>query len=269
MPQVFASSPLQTRALVATQERGRRRRGRHARFVLGAAAFGSWLLSAAACGNATGDENVDTEPAGCTADEECSVGQVCEAAVCVDRLVVITRPAGPLACSVLSCPSGDGECCSAAAASATGNRRQDYESYLHMVRAADSVDGQVRADFRFDAPNQQGWLTFELAQEMDIRRLQFFGWHEGVADRFLSVNTNQADGGGCAFAFDLEWRPNPNPESEGGPQFVLGRDMQLDSDAFCYGGGEPGRATELAFAVFSTQPGPASLIISNIRINAD
>jgi hypothetical protein len=123
----------------------------------------------------------------------------------------------------------------------------------------------VRASFSFDAPDQQGWVTFQLDGEHDLSELEFTGRHAGVADRFLSVNTNRLDDGGCAFGFELDPLPR-RPGSE--PPFPLGNDVSFSSANFCYGNGVPGRASELAFAIFSTQPGDASLVISNITLHA-
>jgi hypothetical protein len=168
-------------------------------------------------------------------------------------------PAGELACSVVSCPFGTDICCSSVSASATGNDDQAYAPRVQLVDRARSSFGEVRAEFMFDAPNQQGWVTFELGDELDLSRLAFIGRHEGVADRFLAVNTNRLDDGGCAFSFDLDPR---------GP-FAFGNDVQFNNDAFCYGNGRPGRASELAFAIFSTRPGPAALVISNLALFPD
>ncbi len=183
--------------------------------------------------------------------------------MCVERISITSRSAGGSACSVMSCPDGASDCCNSAVASATGNRWQQYGSRLHMLEDAGSRDGEVRADFNFDAPDQQGWVTFELDGEHDLSQLEFTGRHEGVADRFLSVNTNRFDTGGCAFAFDLQLQSRP-PGSN--PPFVFGTDVSFSDGSFCYGDGIPGRASELAFAIFSTQPGSASLIISNITL---
>jgi hypothetical protein len=225
------------------------------------------LAAGLACGSAAseGDGAPEEPTPGCAEDAECSAGQVCQNAVCVQRISLSSRNAGPRACSVLSCPGGAGGCCSAAEASATGNQRQEFEPRLQLLDDADSSLGEVRAEFSFDAPDQQGWVTFQLDGEHDLSQLEFTGRHEGVADRFLSVNTNRLDDGGCAFAFDLQPVQQP-PGSD--PPFLFGSQVLFEDDDFCYGNGVPGRASELAFAIFSNSPGRASLIISNITLHS-
>jgi hypothetical protein len=165
----------------------------------------------------------------------------------------------------VSCPDADPACCSSAAASATGNQRQDHSTQLGMIQSVDSAHGAVRVLYRFDAPNQQGWLIFELGAELSLGELEIIGQHGGVSDRFLSVNMNQSDGGGCAFAFELEPLP-PNSEasfvSEGRAR------IELNHAEHCYRNGRPGVANELAFAIFSEDAGPASLMISSITLTA-
>lgn len=221
-----------------------------------------WLCIAGvlACGGEV--EPGDAGPAEIA--DDCASGAGCEPArceglACVAPSAVRPVPAGELACSVVSCPFGTDICCSSVSASATGNDEQAYAPRVQLVDSARSRFGEVRAEFTFDAPNQQGWITFELGAELDLARLAFIGRHEGVADRFLAVNTNRLDEGGCAFSFDLDPR---------GP-FVFGNDVQFNNAAFCYGNGRPGRASELAFAIFSTRPGPAALVISNLALIPD
>jgi hypothetical protein len=223
-------------------------------------------LAGLACGSAASEgEGAPESTAECVSDAECAVEQTCQNAVCVQRISTTSRNAGPWACSVLSCPGGADNCCSAAEASATGNQRQEFEPRLQLLRSADSDVGEVRAEFTFSAPDQQGWVTFQLDGEHDLSQLEFTGRHEGVADRFLSVNTNRLGDGGCAFAFDLQFLPQP-PGSE--PPFLLGSQVSFNNGEFCYGNGVPGRASELAFAIFSTEPGLASLTISNITLHS-
>jgi hypothetical protein len=202
----------------------------------------------------------------CTSNADCADAQVCQSAACVSMKPIESRIVDAQACTIVSCPESESACCSAAAASATGNQNQSYSSQLQMLWNVGFNSGEVRADFRFDAPNQQGWLTFQLGAELDLDRLAFTGWHDGVSDHFLSVDTKQRDGGGCAFAFEPERRPAPDGSSI---PFVLHGNVDLDDDSFCYGGGQPGRASELAFAIFSTEPGPATLVISNIKLTAE
>jgi len=223
-------------------------------------------LGALACGSAAaGGEAEEEAAAECNSDADCVASQACQDAVCVQRVSVTSRDAGRDACSVMSCPAGAGACCSAASASATGNQRQEYTPRLQLLDFARSSVGEVRAKFTFDAPDQQGWVTFQLDGEHDLSELQFTGRHEGVADRFLSVNTNRFDSGGCAYGFELDPMPQP-PGSD--PPFLLGNEVSFSNANFCYGNGVPGRASELAFAIFSTQPGDAWLIISNITLQA-
>lgn len=221
--------------------------------------WGLWVWSCAAgalaCG---GDVGIDDTVDDCAIDSSCEPAP-CDGLSCVPPREVRPVPAGELACSVVSCPFGTDICCSSVSASATGNDDQAYAPRVQLVDRARSRFGEVRAEFTFDAPNQQGWVTFELGDELDLSRLAFIGRHEGVADRFLAVNTNRLDDGGCAFSFDLDPR---------GP-FAFGNDVQLDNDAFCYGNGRPGRASELAFAIFSTRPGSAALVISNLALFPD
>jgi hypothetical protein len=216
--------------------------------------LGLALAGALACGGDAESEPGEAEPAQvCEGDSSCAALAPRDAA---------PIPAGELACSVVSCPPGTDICCSSVSASATGNDDQAYDRRVQLVESAQSRFGEVRAEFIFDAPDQQGWITFELGTELDLSRLTFIGRHEGVADRFLAVNTNRLDDdqeGGCAFSFDLEPR---------GP-FALGNDIFFNDDDFCYGPGRPGRVSELAFAIFSTRPGPAALVISNLALIPD
>jgi hypothetical protein len=175
-------------------------------------------------------------------------------------------PAGELACSVVSCPPGTDVCCGSVSASATGNSAQAYASQMQLVDKAVARFGEVRAEFTFDAPNQQGWVTIELGAELDLGRLAFVGRQDGVADRFLSVNTNRIEEGGCAFSFEPEPRGAPFGLAPGA---LFGADIFFNSNDFCYGNGRPGRASELAFAIFSTGAGEASLTISNLTLVAD
>jgi hypothetical protein len=172
--------------------------------------------------------------------------------------------AGMFACNVVSCPPSEPRCCLAATATATGNESQGYASRNQMVSDASSIR-DVRATFSFDAAGQQGWLSFDLGSELDLDRLEFTGFHDGAADRFLTVNTNLDSDSGCAFGFDLE----PRPSAPGVPS-VLGDasvSFNNDNDDFCYGGARPGRARQVAFAIFSLRPGEATLSISNITLH--
>jgi hypothetical protein len=257
------SSPPSSRQTPAGVPRAVRHRpgsGWVAAFVLFTEALG--------CGSGSSAEEAEEagEPTVCASNADCADTQVCQSAACVLRIPVESRSVDSQACSIVSCPESGAACCTAAAASATGNQNQAYSSQLQMLRETRFNAGEVRADFRFDGPNQQGWLTFELGAELDLARLEFTGWRDGVSDRFLSVDTKQLDGGGCAFAFELERRPAP-PGS--GIPFVFYSDVDLGDGSFCYDGGLPGRASELAFAIFSTQPGPASFAISNITLTAE
>lgn len=150
----------------------------------------------------------------------------------------------------------------AAAASATGNESEGYASRNQMVVSASSDRNSVRATFSFDAADQQGWLIFQFGSELDLARLDVTGVHFGVADRFLTVNTNRSSEDGCSFGFELEPRPSPTGQGPG----VLGNDVVFNSDNFCYGNGRPGRASELAFAIFAMHPGEATLVISNVTL---
>jgi hypothetical protein len=218
------------------------------------------LAGALGCGSSAAEADLD---ASCTTTAQCERDhQVCQNGACVERISLTSREAGDLACSVVTCPRGT-SCCSAAIASATSNANDEYVSRLHMLREVIASDGELRAEFSFEKRDQQGWVTFELGEEMDIASLEFTGLHQGVADRYLTVNTNLLDNTGCSYAFELQ--PRPAPPGSGTP-FVFRSRIDLDDDSFCYGGARPGRAAELAFAIFATQPGPATLTISNITL---
>jgi hypothetical protein len=228
------------------------------------------LTGALGCGDGSSADEAEEpdeagEPAVCASNADCADTQFCQSAACVLRIPIESRLVDSQACTIVSCPESDSACCNTAAASATGNQNQAYSSQLQMLRETGFNAGEVHANFRFDAPNQQGWLTFQLGAELNLAKLEFTGWHDGVSDRFLSVNTKQLDGGGCAFAFELAPRATPAGSSI---PFVWYSDVDLDDDSFCYDGGRPGRASALAFAIFSLQPGPASLAISNITLTA-
>jgi hypothetical protein len=208
------------------------------------------------CGGSSGDGGA-VEPAGCAADDECAEGQQCIDAGCVEPAPPPGTSAGRFACSVVNCPPSQPFCCVAVEATATGNGSQGYASRNDMVVMASSSPGEVRANFTFDAADQQGWLTFDLGSELDLDRLQITAVHFGSADRFLSVSTNRSDDSGCSFGFELEPRP-------GG----FGNDIFFNNNSgeFCYGDGVPGRARQVAFAIFSTRPADAMLVISNITL---
>jgi hypothetical protein len=239
-----------------------RRRGAWGWSVGSAVVVASWLAGSLACGGA---EAEDTPP--CELTGECAVASVCSGDGCGGPADSgVTRPIEGSVCNMVGCPLGNFGCCSGAVASATGSGRVQYVDRPQAVRDVRYEGGVLRADFSFSAPNQQGWVTFELNQEMDLSRLDFFGHREGVADRFLVVNTNQADDGGCSFGFDVELRPPPF----GAGPFVPGSAVPFEANvASCYGGGRPGRANELAFAIFSNAAGNASLVITNIMLRAE
>jgi hypothetical protein len=218
------------------------------------------LAALPGCGGSSEEEPV--ESAGCASDAECAGGQRCVEAACVEPSPATGMSAGPLACSVLRCPPSEPSCCMAAAASATGNESEGYASRNQMVVSATSDRDSVRATFSFDAADQQGWLTFRFDSELHLARLDVVGAQFGVADRFLTVNTNRSSEDGCSFGFELEPRPSETGE---GPA-VLGNDIAFNSNDFCYGNGRPGRASELAFAIFALRPGEATLVISNITL---
>jgi hypothetical protein len=222
------------------------------------------LAAASGCGGAEADEALPCELTG-----QCAVASVCRGEDCdpapPDASVSSTPVEGP-ACALFICPLGSGDCCTGAYASATGSGRVQYADRPQSVRDARFEAGVLRADFSFSAPNQQGWVTFSLSEEMDLSRLEFFGYVDGVADRVLAVNTNQADDGGCSFGFDIELRPRPF----GTGPFVPGSSVPFEGDdASCYEGGSPGRANELAFAIFANARGNASLVITNIMLRAE
>jgi hypothetical protein len=170
--------------------------------------------------------------------------------------------AGMSACNVVRCPPSEPGCCVAATATATGNESQGYASRNQMVSGAGSPR-DVRATFSFDAAGQQGWLSFDLGSELDLDRLDFTGFHDGAADRFLTVNTNLDSDSGCAFGFDLE----PRPSASGAPSGLGDASISFANDNFCYGGASPGRARQVAFAIFSLRAGEATLSISNITLH--
>jgi len=212
-----------------------------------------------ACGGSSEEEPI--EPEGCASDAECVGGQQCVDAACVAPSPPSSASAGVFACTVIDCPASQPDCCVAAEVTATGNESQGYVIRNEMVQGAHSFPGEVRANFSFDAADQQGWVTFQLGAELDLERIDFTGRVLGEADHFLSVNTNSDADVGCAFGFELELRPPPTGQ---GP-FVFGNDnISVDDNDFCYGGARPGRARQLAFAIFSLGPGDASLIITNI-----
>jgi hypothetical protein len=221
------------------------------------------LASAFGCGAAEGEGEPPCELTG-----ECVVASACRGEGCDEAAPPpATTPVEGGACSLVTCPQGVADCCTGAVASATGNGRQQYQSRLQMVKGARYAARELRADFSFDAPNQQGWVKFALSEEMDLSRLEFWGWPEGVADRFLVVNTNQSDDGGCSFGFDVE--PRQAPAGSNVP-VMLGSIVPFANNlASCYDGGAPGRASELAFAIFSNIRGDASLVISNITLRAE
>jgi hypothetical protein len=211
-----------------------------------------------------GGSSSEAEPAGpaaCIADDECADGQQCVDAACVEPSPPASMDAGRSACSVVICPQSRPRCCTAAAASANDNGSQGYASRNQMVMSASSVPGEVQATFFFDAPDQQGWLTFELDSELELERLDFTGYHSGAADRFLTVNTNSSSDDGCSFGFELDPRPAPPGQ---GPWY--GNDVAFNNGLFCYGSGSPGHASQLAFAIFAMRPGEATLRISNITL---
>lgn len=192
------------------------------------------------------------------------MGERCVDAACVAPSPPTSTSAGPFACSVVSCPPLQPLCCTAAAATAAGNESQGYASRNEMVSQASSVRGEVRATFSFDAPGQQGWLTFDLDSELELERLELTASHLGPADRFLTVNTTLSSDSGCAFGLELQPRPSPTGE---GP-FVQGNEVSFNNnnDDFCYGGAVPGHASQIAVAIFALHPGDATLIISNITL---
>jgi hypothetical protein len=139
------------------------------------------LAGALGCGGPAAQDDLGITS--CVTTAECEADhQECQNGACVERISLSTRDAGALACSVVTCPQGT-SCCSAALASATSNADDGYVSRLHMLREVDSTEGEVRAQFSFEERDQQGWVTFELGQEMDIASLEFTGVHQGVADR--------------------------------------------------------------------------------------
>jgi len=222
--------------------------------------FGVLLAVLLGCGGSSVDPS--SEPEGCGSDAECGDGLQCVDSACVAASPPASTSAGAFACSVVRCPASQPSCCLSVEASATGNESQGYAIRNEMVVSADAIRGEVRAGFIFDAPDQQGWVTFELASELDLDRLDFTGRHDGVADEYLTVNTNRSEESGCAFGFQLEFRPSPTGQGPG----AFGNGVSFTNDAFCYGGARPGRARELAFAIFSIDPGEASLVISNITL---
>jgi hypothetical protein len=221
------------------------------------------LASSLGCGST---EAEDAPP--CELTGQCAVASVCPGGGCEGPpdASVISKPIEGSVCNMVACPLGNFACCSGAVASATGSGRVQYADRPESVRDVRYEAGVLRADFSFSAPNQQGWVTFELTDEMDLSRLDFFGHAQGVADRFLVVNTNQVDDGGCSFGFDVEPRPPPF----GVGPFVPGSVVPFESNgASCYGGGRPGRANELAFAIFSNAAGNASLVITNLMLRSE
>jgi hypothetical protein len=213
------------------------------------------------CGGSPNRESAEPPP-GCASDDECADGEQCIDSACVAPSPAPAMSAGMSACNVVSCPASEPRCCLAATATATGNESQGYASRNQMVSDASSLR-DVRALFSFDAAGQQGWLSFDLGSELDLDRLEVTGFHGGAADRFLTVNTNLDSDSGCAFGFDLEPRPSPP-----GAPFVLGDAIiSFNNDDFCYGGARPGRARQVAFAIFSLRAGEATLSISNITLH--
>lgn len=214
------------------------------------------LVGALGCGS--GMEGLEPEAEGCSSDADCAADPLCLGSTCQAPPLVVVAPVREQACSVVSCPGEAPGCCMAAAASATGNQTQSFTPQLHLVQRVRPWGRDIRADFVFEEADQQGWLVFELGSEIELSRLRFSGRRTGVADRFVSVHTTQQDAGGCAFTIELASRPEPFPRGE---------EVALMRDDFCYGGGSPGRASELAFAIFSTSPGEGSLIISSIDMD--
>jgi hypothetical protein len=231
-------------------------------FSVGSGLAALSLAGAFGCGGAEGEGEPPCELTG-----ECVVAGACRGAGCGEASPPAARPIEGDACVLVTCPQGGDTCCTGAVASATGNGRQLYQSRPQMVSEVRYINGELRVDYSFDSPNQQGWVKFALSDEMDLSRLEFWGRPDGVADRFLVVNTNQADGGGCSFGFDVE--PRPTPLGTGAP-FLAGSTVPFANNlASCFDRGTPGRASELAFAIFANGQGTGSLIISNITLRAE
>lgn len=217
------------------------------------------LVTGLACGDSP-DEAI--EPLGCTLDDCASSGEQCIVSACVAPAPSPSTDVGRSACSVVECPASMPRCCTAAAVTAMGNESQGYASRNHMVSSANALGDEVRAVFSFDAAGQQGWVAFDLRAEIRLDSIDFTGSFQGATDQFLSVNTNRSDDSGCAFGFELE--PRSAAPGEGPP--LLGDDIFFNDRDFCYGDAAPGSASQLAFAIFSTEPGEAELIISNITL---
>lgn len=207
------------------------------------------------CGGVSGDRAGSS----CTSAAECGDGQLCEGDVCVEATAEPVT--APEACAVLSCP-GEAPCCRAM--SATG--AHDYETTVELVEEVAVSRGQVKATFAFTEAGQQGWVVFDLGVELDLARVGFSGRYDGVADRFLTLSANGSEGGGCVFAFELQ--PRPAPAGSPAP-FVLGSEVPLVGDDFCFERGVPGRASELVFGIFAAQRGRASLTISEVKLTPD
>jgi hypothetical protein len=135
-----------------------------------------------------------------------------------------------------------------------------------MVASAHFGFGEmVVAKFSFDAADQQGWLTFEFGSELDLDRIDVTGHQSGKADRFLTVTTNRDGDTGCAFGFELD-EPRPSPSE----QPLYGKEVYFNDRDFCYGNdSHPGRARQLAFAVFAREPGDAWLTISKVMLHVE
>lgn len=226
-------------------------------------------LLAALCGASIGCGASSSDAgsvASCAAAADCEGGQRCERGSCVDAAEERELAAPLQGCAVLSCPGDAADCCRAVSATATASEDEDYAARFDLVEEIAVSRGEVKASFTFTEAGQQGWVAFQLGEELELSRVTFTGRYAGVADRFLTLSANRRQGGGCVFAFELQ--PRPAPPGSVAP-FVLASDVPLVGDDFCFARGVPGRASELVFGIFASQRGEASLTVSDVILRPE
>lgn len=227
-------------------------------------------LAALLCllGSGCGASSSDGAPeASCGSARECEAGERCEGGACVAASAEVEGAlAASAGCGVLSCPGGVGSCCRGVSALASGSGAQAFAARGDLVGAIAFERGAVTATFSFTEPGQQGWVAFDLGRELELSGVSFSGRQAGVADRLLTLSANRREGGGCVFAFALQ--PRPAPEGSGVP-FVLGSEVALLSNDFCFDRGVPGRASELVFGISASGRGEASLTVSQVTLRPD
>jgi len=161
-------------------------------------------------------------------------------------------------CVISGCEAADA-CCPSVLANASDNEQSNYTARPEIVQSL-LVEGQVTATFAFTDMGQFGNVVLALNDEVDLQRVVFTGYVDGVVGSILTAAIGSSPGEACYYGAAVMRRP---------PNSVLAREpssFELDGNATCNGQAVKGRGSQIILGIQSTAAGEASVTIERVEL---